>query len=122
MCITNDPCPDGLHYWFAYGFETPYDFESIEAITSNYDSSCAINRGTDGSKAFFGVNQFTSLPVKERASQLGTSQMLEERLSACSKVQNNQPVSVILVDFAEATDLLQVTQKHNSKLARRLLN
>jgi hypothetical protein len=119
QCFSDDPCPDGLHYWFSYAYETRYDFENVDAITADYSASCSPDRGADGTKAFFGINHFVSLPNDFAAKELGTVSMLKERISKCSAVNNDQPVSAILVDFASETSLLEVTQLHNKALARR---
>lgn len=119
QCTSSDPCPEGLSYWFDYGFETSYEFESVDAITSDYASSCSPDRGADGTKAFFGINHFTSIPMQDRASELGTSSMLETRIQECQSINSDQPVSVLYVDFGSTGSLLEVTQQHNSALARR---
>jgi len=118
VCTDTDPCPDGLHYWFEHAFETPFQFSTVDAITSDYSESCSVDRGGGGSRKFFGVNHFTSIAFQNRAEDLGTAAMLERRIDECSTLQN-QPVSVLSLDFWSKTDLIQVVQDHNKALAQR---
>ena len=119
QCYSDDPCPDGLHYWFTYAYETLFEFNSVDEITSDYTASCSPDRGAESMRAFFGINHFVSVPNTDAAIELGTVSMLETRISECSSVNNDQPVSVVLVDFASETSVLEVTQDHNRALASR---
>ena len=119
QCFSEDPCPDGLLYWFLYAFETSFQFSDPTAITSDYEASCVPDRGFDGKKLFFGINHFTEIPSSSEAKELGTESLLETRIEQCMSVNNNHNVSVVLVDFASDTNLLEVTQNHNKALGSR---
>ena len=70
-------------------------------------------------KRFLGINHFLSLPNTCAAKELGTVSILDERISKRSVVNNDQPLSAILVDLASETSMLEVTQVHSKALASR---
>jgi hypothetical protein len=118
-CTDASPCPDGLHNWFEYGFETPFQFTNVLDIESDYAASCSADRGANNQKKFFGINHFTRIPIQNRAEDLGTVESLETRIDECSSRNNDQPVNVVLIDFWTTGNLLQVVQEHNGELGRR---
>ena len=114
---TDGTCPDGLHFYWSVGLETPFSFATVQDV-GNYTESCAAGRGQGGTKAFFGVNHFTDIPNPDRAKELGTADSLKAHIDACTQ-QQAQPVNILYVDFWSLTDLVQVTQEHNDALGRR---
>mmetsp|Transcript_22982 Transcript_22982/g.33925 ORF Transcript_22982/g.33925 Transcript_22982/m.33925 type:complete len:379 (+) Transcript_22982:267-1403(+) len=108
----------GIHKFFDHGVETPFEFNSADDIM-DYQDSCMEDRGSDGSKAFFGINHFTKLPSSRKAEQLGTTDQLHSRIDNCSAQNRDRPISFVYVDFWTRGNLPQVTQERNIQISRR---
>jgi hypothetical protein len=108
-------CPTGFHYYWDYAAETEFSFESISALDQT-GASCLITRGDGGTKAFFGVNAFVTLPDQNAAKSINTESYLNSRIDACSALNDDLDVNLILVDFWNFGDVLEVTQTRNAAL------
>jgi hypothetical protein len=133
-CTEEGSCPEGLHYYFQYAQETPFELPTIVAIMDN-DNSCTITRGaasTDGS--FFAVNNFitpdyitegTLDPWENQLESAAIANALDfatERLQNCTQLKKegdfigDSKVNMLYVDFWDIGDVVQVVQEHNQNL------
>jgi hypothetical protein len=117
-CSENQPCPEGLHYWFRYGAETEFDFVTREEL-EDATSSCEVTRGNPVEKrGFLGVTNFVTPPEEDIAKEINTRAFIEQRLQDCSALNNNQDVNLLFIDFWSIGDALAVTLEQNKKRAQ----
>ncbi|CAB9497777.1 integral membrane protein [Seminavis robusta] len=127
-CSEAASCPDGMHYYFQYAQETPFDMPSIDSILDK-ETSCIITRGattTDGS--FFGVNNFVEASAfdldnqLEAATQANSLEFAKEHIEACSRIKQDgvyygdPNVNLLYVDFWHVGNIVQLVQEHNQRL------
>uniref|UniRef100_A0A7S0PSU8 Phosphatidylinositol-specific phospholipase C X domain-containing protein n=1 Tax=Asterionellopsis glacialis TaxID=33640 RepID=A0A7S0PSU8_9STRA len=116
-CSENQPCPEGLHYWFRYGAETEYDFVTKQEL-ENAASSCEVTRGKPvDQRGFLGVTNFVTPPEEDVAKEINTRAFIEQRLQDCSEVNNNQNINIFFIDFWSIGDAVEVTLEENEKRA-----
>lgn len=106
-------CPSGFHEWFYYAAETKFENPSVD------DVSCTVERGSNGQGYFYAINDFVSdpLPSKSAAETLNAKTYLENLIQSCSKIESRD-VNLVLIDFWEMGDLVEVTQRHNLNLVQ----
>jgi len=109
-------CPPGFHYWFSSAVETPFSFSEPEEI-ENTANSCALDRGRLGAKNFFGVNVFTTLPDPSEAAIVNKKNFLNAHIDACSAINDDLDVNVVIVDFWSVGDVVEVVQERNKARA-----
>jgi len=115
-CSDNEPCPEGLHFWFNYGAESEFNFPTKQDI-EDISTSCKVTRGNPvESRGFLGISNFVSPPDEDTAKEINTREFIEKRLEDCSTFNNNMDINALLIDFWSIGDLLEVTQEHNKKL------
>ena len=114
-CSTGD-CPPGFHPYFLYASETLYTFETVEGIADT-ESSCPYDRGAQGYRDFYAVNNFVSDPLPSKASSQVVNQedFVQSHLAACQNIVGRN-VSVVFIDFWELGNLVDVVQTHNQGL------
>ena len=125
-----ESCPRGMHPYFQYVQETPFELSSIDAILDT-DTSCVVSRGAasaDGS--FFAVNNFVTLDTfdsldkqLEAAATANALEFANQRLKQCARLHQRQgnnnrdsQVNMLYVDFWDLGDIVQVVQEHNQNL------
>jgi len=109
-------CPPGFHDWFAYAAETQFSFESIDSLVDDVERACTITRGGSGTRDFFGINIFLSIPSRTAAEQFNDFVFLESHVETCSNQTGLKP-NLILVDFGAIGDVLEYVQDYNLALA-----
>ena len=120
-CTNGGPgCATRVLSFFDYAVETPWDFSDVAAL-ENVDASCAEDRGKNGSKEFYSVNNFVTAtlgPSKSSANTINEKSFLEARLKDCKK-KTGHDINFLNIDFWQRGDLLEVTQEENKNRARR---
>lgn len=99
--------PAWLHSLFAYSWDTPYSYESVN------DFDCRVGRGSEGAALFtinhFITNTFGSL---EQARGANTPEMLRARLRQCEQAHGRRP-NFVAVDFYDQGALREVVRTLN---------
>jgi len=121
--LENDPdapelCPPAFQHWFRYATETPFEFDSVDAVVSQSSTSCQLERGRLGPLDFFAVNMFVTNPLPSRTASetLNAKETLESHVGACSR-QVGLGVNVLFVDFWSVGDTVEFVQTYNSQIA-----
>lgn len=109
---SNNECPAGLHYYFDYAVETPFEFNNPTEI-AEYTTSCQFDRGVQGNQDFFGINHFVTPPAESSGAVLNTESSLTNRLTACFALTGRTP-SFIAVDFWSLGVLPEFVQTTNA--------
>jgi len=113
-CFVMD-CPPGFHDWFTFAAETNFSFQEVSDIEDDPSGACAITRGENGLRNFFGVNIFLEQPDPEASTILNSRSFMENHLTTCG-AQNNQPPNLALVDFWSLGDVVPVVNDFNANL------
>lgn len=95
----------------------------MDAVNDN-ENSCVFAE-TPGllSKTFFGLNNFVSTPTLAAAQTMNTFDFIQNRIEACSTLNDNLDVNFVYVNYWSVGDLPQLVQEKNTALAaRRKLN
>jgi hypothetical protein len=109
-------CPAGFHFWFDYGVNTQYSFDSIEDI-DNVDASCVLTgAGANSQRDFFRVNAFVSAPSRTVADTVNTRGFGFVRMQDCAALNENLPVNFYSVDFWTRGDVPRMVQEYNRNL------
>jgi hypothetical protein len=110
-------CPKGVHDTYVHAFETPFDSIGVGGLL-NVTSTCQITRG-DYRNAFFISNHYggdeRGLPDFNVASEVNLAENLEIRLDACQEMVGRR-VNVLVVDFWDVGNVLEVVTKYNTAL------
>lgn len=114
-CVDGE-CPVGFHPYFRYATETPFTFEEIANI-EDVQTSCQFDRGDQGYRDFYVVNAFVSDPLPSQSSSkvINQAEFLQEHISSCQDIVN-RPVNMVLIDFWEEGDLVDMVQDYNMNL------
>jgi len=110
-----EECKDVLHKYWDHAMETANDFKD-ESDVLNYDKSCTITRGLEGSKAFFNVNNFVIPPKQDTSTTINAELTLSSRLSNCGMKYYMLP-NLIYVDYWSVGDTIKVTTEANNQIA-----
>lgn len=99
---TDAPGPATWTSFYARGFDTAYDFGSVDEM------DCETLRGTPGHGAFL-LNHWlsTPFPTRDGAAQVNTADALQARVDACIEAHGWIP-NVVAVDFWEVGDVVEV--------------
>jgi len=118
-CQQPGECPDGLHHYWDYAIDTPWNFQSLSAIQATSES-CAFRRAPGlAGKTFFGINNFISPPDQAEAKTVNEYEFAKNRIATCSDVNEGLDVNFIYADFWSEGDLPRLTQEHNAGLVSR---
>ena len=111
-CSSGD-CPPGFHPYFLYASETLYTFETVADIQDT-QSSCPYDRGAEGYRDFYAINNFVTdpLPSKESSQVVNQEGFIQSHVTACQNIVGRN-VSVVFIDFWEEGNLVDVVQTHN---------
>jgi hypothetical protein len=108
-------CAGSINRFHDYAMETKYEFGSVDEIEDSANS-CAGDRGTTGTRDFYAINNFipgvTSLPSQSRAAIVNAKGFLISRIADCEAETSLKP-NLVIVDFWQTGDLLEVTQDVN---------
>lgn len=100
------PPPDWYHHAWDLFWDTPYAFDSIDAM------NCDLNRG-DPTNPLFLVNHWVGdLANAEAAAEANAAEVLGARASACQREWGHVP-NVLAVDFYDEGDLFEVVDQLN---------
>lgn len=104
---SSGPGPDWYRPFYELGFDTPYDFQSVDEM------SCDVLRG-EAPAPFFLINHWISdpFPSAEAAAQVNRADVLEARVADCRARWGRAP-SLIAVDFQDLGDLRAVVDRLN---------
>ena len=94
--ISTNGCSNRIAEFHKYTVETEWDFEDNDAV-ADFQTSCAPNRGIDGEKNFYQINHFVTRtlgPSIEAAKVINARDFLEERITQCEKI-TNQEVNIV---------------------------
>mmetsp|Transcript_34111 Transcript_34111/g.73931 ORF Transcript_34111/g.73931 Transcript_34111/m.73931 type:complete len:371 (+) Transcript_34111:261-1373(+) len=115
-CSVAGSCPAGIHDYFDYTAETPFEFSSVDNMR-NVETSCVINRGPKEGAAFYGVNTFVTPPNVDTAAVVNSLTFVKRRLNRCSRASGLIP-NFITVDFWSIGDVPEIAQRRNIALAQ----
>lgn len=117
-CSVKGSCPDGVHHFYDYAFQTDYDFDGADAL-DNYEVSCKLLTG-NLTNDFFVLNHFArgsfDLPSASEGREANTKESLTARIEACED-RLGRVANLLTVDFWSVGDTLQVVDTHNARLA-----
>jgi len=101
------PPPDWYHHAWDLWFDTPYSFDSIDAL------SCELNRGAIDNPLFL-VNHWISNPLSTEANAevANAWDVLLERALACQE-EHDRPIHLLAVDHYAVGDLFDVVEALN---------
>jgi hypothetical protein len=106
-------CPEGFHDWFHFAVENQFEYKSIDEL-KNSAYACEITRGDNRvTPDFVLYNVFTTIPSDTNAAITNTKEFLQNFISNCTTVNKLKP-SVVLVDYWNLGDVLDVVQQYNA--------
>jgi mannose/fructose-specific phosphotransferase system component IIA len=104
-----------LHTFHWYAVETSYSVKGANNLLS-HNQSCEIVAGWNATMKFLLINHFAGsalgLPKLRNARRLNQRDVLEERITTCTKHLGMRP-NLIAVDFWSVGDLPAVVQEQN---------
>jgi hypothetical protein len=109
-------CPSGFHFWFQYGVNTQFSFDTIEDIEDTANSCTLTGAGANSQRDFFRVNAFVKIPSRTVADTVNEETFAETRMQDCSASNSDLPVNFYSVDFWDRGDVPQTVQDHNRNL------
>jgi hypothetical protein len=109
-------CPNGFHFWFQYGVNTQFSFDTLEDIEDTANSCTLTGAGANSQQDFFRVNTFVKIPSRTVASTVNNETFAERRMQDCSSLNADLPVNFYAVDFWNRGDVPQTVQDHNRNL------
>jgi hypothetical protein len=109
-------CPTGFHFWFQYGVNTQFSFDTIEDIEDTANSCTLSGAGANSQADFFRVNAFLKIPSRTVADTVNAETFANKRNQDCSALNNNLPVNFYSVDFWDRGDVPKVVQDRNRAL------
>ena len=115
-------CVNKISEFHAFALETKYAFSGVDEV-ENTANSCSGDRGTDGTKDFYAINNFVAASIGGFPSQSGSETVnektfLEKRLNDCEGITGLKP-NIINIDFWHIGDVLEVTNAVNQARAQR---
>jgi hypothetical protein len=118
LCVNAaDGCPPGFHDWFTYAAETEFQFDSADDLINNTSTSCAITRGAQGSRDFFGINYFTTIPSSTTCADIHQANKVKSHIEACTALNAPISPSLIIVDYWNIGNVDNVVAVYNELLA-----
>lgn len=118
LCVdATNGCPPGFHDWFTYAAETAFSFSTVDDLILNVNASCAITRGAQGTRDFFGINYFTEIPSATICEEIHQATIIRQHVEACSALNAPLSPSLILVDYWNIGDVEEVVSLYNELLA-----
>lgn len=110
-----EECKNVLHKYWDHCMETEYNFNSASDIF-NYEKSCSIKNGLEGSKAFFNINNFVLPPKQDISAIINAKLSLSARLSNCGTKYYKLP-NLVYIDYWSEGDTVNVAMDANKQLA-----
>jgi hypothetical protein len=115
--------PPGIHYFYEYGFSTPWSYASVSELENSYASGCPIDRGSTNRNDFFLMNAFVTekffgfqvQPSQRSAEQINTASFLNPLVERCQD-SIGQTTNIVSVDFWDSGDMASFVKAHNSNL------
>jgi hypothetical protein len=114
MTQSGAPPPPWHQEMYAHFVDTPFDFDSVDALRA--PDSCDLNRGSgDDGNALLLVNHWVAdpLPGEAIAAETNTFDVLLERAERCATARDRARAHVVAVDFVDVGDLLDVVASLN---------
>jgi hypothetical protein len=108
-------CPPGFHDYFDYVAETPTTYQYASDILLDTENACRIDKGDAGTKDFYGVNLYVTLPDADQQAMLNSMDTLTSKVDSCS-IQVDQDVSFVIVDFWQVGDVITFVTQYNTDL------
>eukprot|EP00592_Proboscia_alata_P005017 CAMPEP_0194372840 /NCGR_PEP_ID=MMETSP0174-20130528/21235_1 /TAXON_ID=216777 /ORGANISM="Proboscia alata, Strain PI-D3" /LENGTH=266 /DNA_ID=CAMNT_0039151577 /DNA_START=746 /DNA_END=1546 /DNA_ORIENTATION=+ len=120
-----EACPTQIHRWWDHIIATPFAFSSVNDIL-DFPKSCLLYIEEESSRSFLNLNHFiaNSIPDQRNAIVINTEEIIKNRVSACSEMNDRINVNFITVDFWNSGDVLDIVNAYNkarSKALRRTL-
>eukprot|EP00594_Rhizosolenia_setigera_P011865 CAMPEP_0178967480 /NCGR_PEP_ID=MMETSP0789-20121207/17623_1 /TAXON_ID=3005 /ORGANISM="Rhizosolenia setigera, Strain CCMP 1694" /LENGTH=398 /DNA_ID=CAMNT_0020653105 /DNA_START=78 /DNA_END=1274 /DNA_ORIENTATION=+ len=101
-CLDPDKeaCPVGFHHYFNWAVETPFFFPDEESLLS-YEKSCALDRGKNGKKDWYGVNHFVTrgFAIPQIAADVNQRDVISKRVEECLEISGGLFPNFVQVDF-----------------------
>jgi hypothetical protein len=115
--------PPGIHYFFDYGMQNEFSYESVDDLRDTLGSCSLRSAGSGGTREWFLINAFVTrvqfgvqvAPSREAAAEINTIQFSEPLLDACEQF-HGQKVNLIVVDFWSEGNLPALVDQHNAAL------
>jgi len=111
-CAQGD-CPFGFNDWEQYAAMTSDQVTSADSVLVDTSAACELSQGASGTKDFFGVNLFPSLPFEDDSIIMNEESFLRRYVQSCA-LQNGLSVNLIVVDFWSHGDVLKVVNELNA--------
>lgn len=109
------PPPPWYHHYNAIGFDTPYEYHSMEELqqAGGPQDSCRRYRGKEGGELFL-MNHWVAkvLPTVEWSSQANVRQVIVDRARRCAKLHGRLP-TIVAVDHYDVGDLFGAVRELN---------
>jgi hypothetical protein len=99
-------------------FETPFGQKGADELM-NTNNTCVVNRGWSNADFVISnhfANDKAGLPSYDIAAVVNTAENVRRRLDACLNDFRRETINLLVVDFWEVGDVLQVVEQHNSGL------
>jgi hypothetical protein len=107
-------CPSGLNDWFCYAEEGNFEFDTLSQFDDK-SFACKATRGGTCSTDFYGVNVFETIPSASDAETLNSRSFLQDHITQCASIAG-QDVNLVLVDFWDIGNVLDVVREYNALL------
>lgn len=117
-CDEDGVCPPGVHNTYTYMFETPFGQKGPDELM-NTNNTCVVSRGWSNADFVISnhfANDNAGLPSYDIAAVVNTAKNVQRRLDACLNDFRRETINLLVVDFWEVGDVLQVVEQHNSDL------
>jgi hypothetical protein len=112
----NQSCPTGFHFWFTFGVNTQFSFDSVADLEAT-DSSCVLTgAGADSQRDFYRVNAFVDVPSRQVADTVNAENFMVQRMQDCAALNQDLAVNFYSVDFWDRGDVPRTVQEYNRNL------
>jgi hypothetical protein len=116
LCVDSaDGCPAGFHDWFSYAAETAFEFLTADELLV-FTNACVITRGASGTRDFFGINYFTTIPSASTAQEINQYALVKTHVETCAALNEMSP-SLILVDYWNVGNVSDVVSDYDALLS-----
>mmetsp|Transcript_13348 Transcript_13348/g.19221 ORF Transcript_13348/g.19221 Transcript_13348/m.19221 type:complete len:609 (+) Transcript_13348:145-1971(+) len=113
-CKVPGECPDGVHNFFDYAFQTEYNFRGANAL-NQYESSCDRKSGLL-SNSFMLINHFAKgrlgLPSESESILANSYQSLQGRVEGCAEI-TGRTANFLAIDFWSEGATLEIVNDYN---------
>mmetsp|Transcript_6834 Transcript_6834/g.11907 ORF Transcript_6834/g.11907 Transcript_6834/m.11907 type:complete len:393 (+) Transcript_6834:142-1320(+) len=114
-CDVAGECPDGLHWYYNYASDNPWNHETIASITDT-SNSCVLRPNGVNRNVFVGLNNFVSPPSQDSAATLNAYDTSLNYVETCGATFGTD-VNFLIADFWSEGEIPRMTQDYNTARA-----